>query len=94
MTLKKWRCCGLNFKVSRPPIISTYLLVPAPGEQSQLDRYSIVYFVRPVQDTLMVPFYKFLVDGQSTVQVGGKVGDDNIYTAGEWIQKRYRSMGA
>lgn len=69
-------------------------VVPAPGEQSQFDRYSIVYFVRPAQDTLMVPLDKFLIDRQSTVQVGGKVGDDNIYTAGEWIRKRYRSMGA
>ena len=65
-------------------------LCGSPGAQQELDRYSIVYFVRPCNDSLMKPVGDF--DKGDHVKVGGKVsvGDDEntVYTAGEWMTKR------
>jgi isopenicillin N synthase-like dioxygenase len=71
-------------------------VVPAPGERAGLDRYSVVYFVRPHNDALMKPVSKF--ENGTHVKVGGKVaaGDDEnkVYTAGEWMVKRSIQMGS
>lgn len=71
-------------------------VVPAPGPQGDLDRYSVVYFVRPHNDALMQPLPKFAHG--THVKVGGKVsvGDDDnkIYTAGEWMIKRAAQLGS
>ena len=71
-------------------------VVPSPGAQKDLDRYSIVYFVRPHGSALMAPVDKF---AQGThIRVGGKVsvGDDDntVYTASEWMVKRAIQMGS
>lgn len=52
-------------------------VVPAPGEQANVDRYSVVYFVRPADETKLKAVY------------GSEVGkEEDVYTAKEWIGKR------
>jgi len=54
-------------------------VVPAPGEQVNVDRYSVVYFVRPADETKLMAVY------------GDKVGKEKeqvVYTMKEWIGKR------
>jgi hypothetical protein len=62
----------------------------SPGAQQDEERYSIVYFVRPCNDSLMKPVGDF--DKGSHIKVGGKVsvGDDDntVFSAGEWMRKR------
>lgn len=74
-------------------------VVPAPGEQASVDRYSIVYFVRPTNDVLMKPVEKFEANGQ--VKVAGKfydefvVGDkDKVFTSKDWMDARAKQMGS
>ncbi|KIX99432.1 uncharacterized protein Z520_05008 [Fonsecaea multimorphosa CBS 102226] len=67
-------------------------VVPSPGQQAAVDRYSIVYFVRPCDDVLMTPLRGFEAD--EVVKVAGKFGDDRLYTAGEWNHARLTQMGA
>jgi len=71
-------------------------VVPSPGDQSGLDRYSVVYFVRPCDDSMMKPVGNF--DTGTHVKVGGKVsvGDDDntVYTGGEWMKRRAVQMGS
>jgi isopenicillin N synthase-like dioxygenase len=74
-------------------------VVPAPGEQVNVDRYSIVYFVRPVNEVLMKPVDKFQASGQ--VKVAGKFYDefvvgekDKVFTSKEWMDARARQMGS
>jgi isopenicillin N synthase-like dioxygenase len=73
-------------------------VVPAPGEQGGVDRYSVVYFVRPCHDSLMKPVGKFEHSGDEWVKVGGKVSLEDegkkVYTAGEWMVKRAIQMGS
>ncbi len=65
-------------------------VVPPPGEQRSLDRYSVAYFVRPCNTSLMKPVGRF--ENGTHVKVGGKMSvddDDNkVYTAGEWMMKK------
>ncbi|RSL67355.1 hypothetical protein CEP53_003006 [Fusarium sp. AF-6] len=65
-------------------------VVSAPGAQSQVDRYSLVYFLRPADDVLMQPIEKYREE--PVVSVGGKVGEEKIYTAGEWMVRRMQHM--
>jgi isopenicillin N synthase-like dioxygenase len=52
-------------------------VVSAPGEQADIDRYSVVYFVRPADDTALKAVY------------GSDVGkEEEVYTAKEWIGRR------
>ena len=74
-------------------------VVPAPGEQADVDRYSIVYFVRPANDVLMEPVQKFQTNGP--VKVAGKFYDefvvgekDKVFTSKEWMDARARQMGS
>jgi isopenicillin N synthase-like dioxygenase len=74
-------------------------VVPAPGEQASMDRYSIVYFVRPTNDVLMKPVEKFEAEGQ--VKVAGKFYDefivgekDKVFTSKDWMDARARQMGS
>ena len=67
-------------------------VVPSPGDQGTVDRYSIVYFTRPADSATMEPLEKF--KGDETIKIGGKLGDvDRPYTAGEWMAKRLVQMG-
>lgn len=65
-------------------------VVPAPGVQGQFDRYSLVYFLRPADDVLMEPVEKYR--DEPVVAVGGKVGEEKVYTAGEWMVRRMQHM--
>ncbi|KAF9773231.1 hypothetical protein IL306_009005 [Fusarium sp. DS 682] len=65
-------------------------VVPVPGPQDRLDRYSLVYFVRPADDVLMEPVEKYR--NEPVVPVGGKVGEEKVYTAGEWLAHRLKQM--
>ena len=74
-------------------------VVDAPGEQAKYDRVSVVYFVRPCNESLMKPVDGFAdIHNGKYVKVGGKVsvGDDDtkVYTAGEWMIKRAIQMGS
>jgi isopenicillin N synthase-like dioxygenase len=65
-------------------------VVPSPGDQAKVDRYSIVYFVRPADDALLTPLEEFRAN--HVIQVGGKIGEEKVYTAGEWVQRRGHQM--
>lgn len=71
-------------------------VIPSPGAQADYHRYSVVYFVRPCNESLMKPVDKFA--GDSHVKVGGKVSLDDeenkVYTAGEWMERRAFQMGS
>ena len=71
-------------------------VVPAPGEQGQHDRYSVVYFVRPHNEALMKPLPKF--DTGARVKVAGKfgeqVGEQEVLSAGEWMVRRAKQLGS
>ncbi|KAL1879143.1 hypothetical protein VTK73DRAFT_7262 [Phialemonium thermophilum] len=71
-------------------------VVPSPGPQVELDRYSVVYFVRPHNEALMQPLPEFA--NGTHVKVGGKVSVDDdenkVYTAGEWMVKRSIQLGS
>jgi isopenicillin N synthase-like dioxygenase len=60
-------------------------VLPAPGEQGKLIRYSIVYFVRPEDDV-----HLRVLDSPGIPE-----GDPNeeTFTAKEWIIKKARSIG-
>ncbi len=70
-------------------------VVPSPGEQGSLNRYSVVYFVRPHNDALMKPVDKF--DSGNRVLVAGKFSRDldekRVFTAGEWMIQRAIQLG-
>ncbi|KAF4965266.1 hypothetical protein FSARC_6916 [Fusarium sarcochroum] len=65
-------------------------VVPLPGAQGRLDRYSLVYFLRPTDEVLMEPVEKYR--DESIVSVGGKVGEERVYSAGEWMARRLKQM--
>lgn len=74
-------------------------VVPPPGEQAHVDRYSIVYFVRPANDVVMKPVDKFQTAGQ--VKAAGKFYDefivgekDRVFTAKQWMDARAKQMGS
>jgi isopenicillin N synthase-like dioxygenase len=74
-------------------------VVPAPGEQANVDRYSIVYFVRPTNDILMKPVERFQTNGH--MKVAGKFYDeyvagekDKVFTSKEWMDARAKQMGS
>lgn len=68
-------------------------VVPAPGDQGTIDRYSVVYFSRPANSALMEPIHEKF-KGDEVVKIGGKLGDEEKpYTAGEWMAKRLVQMG-
>ncbi|VTT60195.1 unnamed protein product [Fusarium fujikuroi] len=58
-------------------------VVPLPGVQGRVDRYSLVHFVRPADDVLMQPVEQYR--NEPVVAVGGKVGEEKVYTAGECL---------
>lgn len=70
-------------------------VVPAPGEQVHVDRYSIVYFVRPHNSVLMEPVEKFK-DLNDNLKVAGKFEPKggSVLTAGEWMVQRAVQMGS
>lgn len=75
---------------------ANHRVVPSPGAQGDEERYSVVYFVRPCNDTLMKPVGNF---GNGThIKVGGKVSvgeeEGKVYTAGEWMIKRAIQLGS
>lgn len=53
-------------------------VVPAPGEQGRWDRVSVVYFVRPCDESLMLPVGKFalLEEGKAVENGEGKGGEE------------------
>ncbi|KAI9720755.1 MAG: hypothetical protein M1828_005546 [Chrysothrix sp. TS-e1954] len=59
-------------------------VVAAPGEQAKLDRYSLVYFVRPEDDVVL----EDLTVSPNERDQGGKK-----YKAKEWIEMRGRDLG-
>lgn len=77
-------------------------VVPAPGAQGTVDRYSVVYFVRPHNDVPMKPLDKFdnnSEDAASAIlSVAGKFSAsrrsaDEVLTAGEWMVQRAVQLG-
>ncbi|KAH8884024.1 Clavaminate synthase-like protein [Thozetella sp. PMI_491] len=71
-------------------------VVPLPGEQGELERYSVVYFVRPHDEALMKAVDKFACGPR--VNVAGKFSashnEDQVFTAGEWMRQRAIQMGS
>jgi len=70
-------------------------VIPSPGEQADVDRYSIVYFVRPHDAVLMEPLEEFKDLGEH-LKVGGKFEPEGgkTLTAGEWMKQRSRQLGS
>jgi isopenicillin N synthase-like dioxygenase len=75
---------------------ASHRVVPSPGAQASEERYSVVYFVRPCNETLMKPVGDF--ENGTHVKVGGKVSvgeeEGKVYTAGEWMVKRAIQLGS
>jgi isopenicillin N synthase-like dioxygenase len=69
-------------------------VVAAPGEQSTVDRYSLVYFVRPNDDVLMEPLEKFKNVNQKLTVAGKFEPEGNeVLTVGDWMMQRTRQLG-
>lgn len=70
-------------------------VVPAPGRQVDVDRYSLVYFVRPHNSVIMEPVEKFK-DLNDNLKVAGKFEPTGgkVLTAGEWMVQRAIQMGS
>ncbi|KAI1615736.1 hypothetical protein EDD36DRAFT_380933 [Exophiala viscosa] len=71
-------------------------VVPSPGAQAEMERVSVVYFVRPTHHSLLKPVGKFDTD-DNRVKVAGKFSDgidDKVYTAREWLELRYIQLNA
>ncbi|KAL1601619.1 hypothetical protein SLS60_006534 [Paraconiothyrium brasiliense] len=70
-------------------------VVPAPGEQGEVDRFSVVYFVRPHNEAVMETCEEFRHLGE-----GGKVAGkfepegEGVLTAGEWMRQRAVQLGS
>ncbi len=58
-------------------------VVAAPGAQAALDRYSVVYFVRPEDDVVL----------EDLTPGAARKPDAERWTAGRWINERSRAMG-
>ena len=71
-------------------------VVPAPGGQGNVERFSVVYFVKPADEVLMERVGKFKDNGEG-VMIGGKVQDrlegGKVYRADEWMMLRGKQMG-
>ena len=72
-------------------------VVPSPGAQGSVERFSVVYFVRPADEVMMESVEKFKGNGRE-VRIGGKVQDTveggKVYRAGEWMVLRSKQMGS
>jgi isopenicillin N synthase-like dioxygenase len=70
-------------------------VIPAPGEQVDVDRYSIVYFVRPHNSVIMEPLEAFANLGDH-LKVAGKFEPEGgkILTAAEWMRQRSIQLGS
>ena len=70
-------------------------VIPAPGEQVNVDRYSVVYFVRPHNSVLMETLPEFEQLGKG-VKVAGKFVPEGgkTLTAGEWMKQRAAQLGS
>ena len=70
-------------------------VIPAPGEQITVDRYSIVYFVRP-HDSVVMESLKEFDDLADHLKVTGKFvpSGGKTLTAGEWMQQRSVQLGS
>ncbi|KKY39798.1 putative 2og-fe oxygenase [Diaporthe ampelina] len=62
-------------------------VVPAPGEQGKFDRYSIVYFVRPEDSTVLK---RLEAPGIPKLEPGER---EEVITAKEWILQQARGLG-
>ncbi|KAL0482338.1 2-oxoglutarate/Fe(II)-dependent dioxygenase [Acrasis kona] len=71
-------------------------VVDAPKEQNKLDRYSVVYFVRPNNQVEMKPLERFLNDDTPRKRVGGKFEQEEgvVLSAEEWIRRRAAQLGS
>ena len=58
-------------------------VVAAPGSQAALDRYSVVYFVRPEDDVVL----------EDLTPGAPRKPEADRWTAGKWIDERSRAMG-
>ena len=70
-------------------------VIPAPGEQGNVDRYSVVYFVRPHDSVMMEPLEEFRAVSED-VKVAGKFVPEGgkVLQAGEWMRQRGIQMGS
>lgn len=72
-------------------------VVPPPGEQAGVNRYSVVYFARPHNEVKMEPFEKFKALHED-LKVAGKFepirGENGeALTAQEWVKQRALQVG-
>jgi isopenicillin N synthase-like dioxygenase len=76
-------------------------VVPPPGAQGAVDRYSVVYFVRPHNDVPMRALDEFSHDSNGAAGaakvVAGKfsagLAEGEVLTAGEWMRRRAIQLG-
>ncbi|OCT50474.1 putative 1-aminocyclopropane-1-carboxylate oxidase [Cladophialophora carrionii] len=70
-------------------------VIPAPGEQASVDRYSVVYFVRPHDSVMMEPLPEF-TNLAAHLKVAGKFEPEGgkTLTAGEWMRQRSIQLGS
>jgi isopenicillin N synthase-like dioxygenase len=70
-------------------------VIPSPGAQGEMDRYSVVYFVRPHDAVIMEPLKEY-ENLSEKLKVAGKFEPlgGKILTAGEWMNQRSIQMGS
>lgn len=73
-------------------------VVDAPGEQSGVDRYSVVYFVRPHDEAVMDAVEGFEHLSKDGARVAGKfepkVKEGEVLRAGDWMRQRAVQLGS
>jgi isopenicillin N synthase-like dioxygenase len=70
-------------------------VVEAPGEQAGVDRYSVVYFVRPCDDVGMEACEEFRhLGGRGRVAGKFEPEGEGVVKAGEWMRQRAVQLGS
>jgi isopenicillin N synthase-like dioxygenase len=67
---------------------NVHRVVPPPGEQANLTRYSLVYFARPEDDVILKPLRGCAMIDKALELKGEEAGEDNGITSKEWILRR------
>ncbi|KAL9115107.1 MAG: hypothetical protein Q9227_000901 [Pyrenula ochraceoflavens] len=60
-------------------------VIAPPGEHRNLDRYSVVYFLRPENDAKMVALKEYRGEGET---------EETAITAHEWVLQKFKNIGA
>lgn len=69
-------------------------VVPAPGRQAEVNRHSLVYFLRPNDEVYLRPLSHFESRGSNQLVDETSENNGKVYKAAEWSLKRATDYGA